>query len=224
MMEELQEAKVQAKEWANPTPAGLVALAVACFAFFALLSGKVEATAMPLVGCWLIGGFVVQLVVALMDLKGGNHAGGNTFLFFSAFFMLVGGLEMFLKYNGIAAGTPLDTRIDGYAWLVLTLVIYLWTPAFFKTFNILSLIVLALDVALPFVALVDLKILPANLTVIAAYALLTAGVLAIYLSAATVVNTAFGKKVYPVLEKRFGSKKRAESENHAESKPLPNQI
>ena len=30
------------KEWANPTPAGLVALAVACFGFFALLSGKVE--------------------------------------------------------------------------------------------------------------------------------------------------------------------------------------
>ncbi len=30
-----QENKI--KEWANPTPAGLVALAVACFGFFAIL-------------------------------------------------------------------------------------------------------------------------------------------------------------------------------------------
>lgn len=37
--------------WANPAPAGLVALGVACFIFFALLSGKVTAGAMPLMGC-----------------------------------------------------------------------------------------------------------------------------------------------------------------------------
>jgi len=40
------------KEWANPTPAGLVALAVACVCFFALLNGYVNPSAMPLVGCW----------------------------------------------------------------------------------------------------------------------------------------------------------------------------
>lgn len=187
------------KEWANPTPAGLVALSVACFCFFGLLNGFVQPSAMPLVGCWLIGGFVVQLIVGLLDLKGGNYAGGNTFLFFSAFFMLVGGIEMFNKYNGIISGVPLDGRIDGYAWLALTIVVYLWTPAFFKSFNLLSLVVLALDVALPFITLNDLKILPASLVPIPAYALLTAGLIAIYLSAALVVNTTFGKTIYPVI-------------------------
>ena len=57
------------KEWANPTPAGLVALAVACFGFFAILSGRVTHDAMPLLGAWLLGGFVVQFIVALLDLK-----------------------------------------------------------------------------------------------------------------------------------------------------------
>jgi len=201
-MENSQQVKVQTTPWANPTPAGLVALAVACFTFFALLNGFVEKSAMPLVGCWLLGGFAVQLVVALLDLKGGNHAGGNTFLFFSAFFMLVGGLEMFVKYSALTAGTPADGRIDGYAWLALTIAVYLWTPAFFKPVSLLSLVVLALDVALPFIFLVDLKVLPASYSPIAAYALLAAGVIALYLGAAQVVNTAFGKTVYPVIGKK----------------------
>jgi len=199
-MENSQEIKVQTKEWANPTPAGLVALAVACLSFFALLNGYVDKSAMPLAGCWLIGGFAVQVIVGILDLKGGNYAGGNTFLFFSAFFMLVGGMEMFQKYNGIVAGAPLDSRIDGYVWLALTIVVYLWTPAFFKSFNLLTLVVLALDVALPFLALIDLKVLPSNLSHIPAYALLAAGLVAVYLSAALVVNTTFGKKIYPVIE------------------------
>ncbi|MDR2018348.1 MAG: hypothetical protein LBQ00_05705 [Syntrophobacterales bacterium] len=188
------------KEWANPTPAGLVALAVACFAFFALLNGYVEKSAMPLIGCWLLGGFVIQIVVALLDLKGGNYAGGNTFLFFSAYFMFVSGLEMFLKYNGIASGAPLDSRVDGYTWLALTLVVYLWTPAFLKTFNLLSIVVLALDVALPFITLLDLKVLPHSYACVPAFALLTSALFAIYLGAALVVNTTFGRTIYPVIE------------------------
>lgn len=186
------------KPWANPTPAGLVALAVACAGFFALLTGLVEHSAMPLLGCWLIGGFVIQIVVALLDLKGGNIAGGNTFLFFSAFFMLVSGTEMLLKYNAIAAGTPLDARIDGFTWCVLAVVVLLWTPAFMKPMGLLSYIVLLLDVALPLIALSDLKLIPAQLTHISAWALLAAGVIAIYLSAAMTVNATLGRNVYPL--------------------------
>jgi len=196
-MEKPQEIKVTIKKWANPTPAGLVALGVACFAFFALLNGFVEPSAMPLLGCWLIGGFLVQVIVALIDFKGGNCAGGNTFLYFSAFFMLVGGLEMFIKSGG-----GVDARIDGYAWIVLALALLLWTPAFLKSFSLLSLIVLALDVALPFITLIDLGVLSGDFKPVPAYALLVAGIIAIYLSGAIVVNTVFGRKIYPVIEKK----------------------
>jgi len=188
----------QIKDWSNPTPAGLVALAVACFCFYALLSGKVTGNAVPLLGFWLIGGFVVQLVVALIDLKNGNATGGNTFLFFSAFFMLVGGLEMIFKFNMATNNILLDARIDGWAWLVLTISLILWTPAFFKTPLVLSLIVLALDVSLPFITLIDLGILSSSYAIIPAWGLLIAGILGIYLAAAIVVNGAFGREVYPM--------------------------
>ncbi len=153
---------------------------------------------MPLLGCWLLGGFVVQFVVALLDLKGQNNTGGNTFLFFSAFFMLVGGLEMIMKFNMINAGITFDARIDGWAWMVLTLATLLWTPAFFKSTRLLTMIVLALDVSLPFITLMDLGILPKSYAVIPAWGLLVAGIIAIYLSSAIVVNTAYGRAVYPL--------------------------
>ena len=188
----------QIKEWSNPTPAGLVALAIACFGFFAMLTGRVTGDALPLLGIWLIGGFVVQLVVALVDLKGGNTTGGNTFLFFSAFFMLVGGFEMLLKFYMITNNIVFDAHIDGWAWLVLTVVVLLWTPAFFKTPLVLSLIVLGLDVALPFITLIDLGILPKSFSPIPGWTLLVVGILGIYLSSAIIVNTAFGKEVYPM--------------------------
>ena len=103
----------QIKEWANPTPAGLVALAVACFGFFALLTGNVTSAAMPLLGFWLLGGFVIQIVVGVIDIKGGNSTGGNTFLFFSAFFMLVSGSEMIFKFLMANNKVILDAHIDG---------------------------------------------------------------------------------------------------------------
>ena len=188
--------KPKTSEWANPTPAGLVALAVACFCFFALLCGHVDRGALPLLGCFLIGGFFIQIIVALLDLKSGNVAGGNTFLYFSAYFMLVSGMEMFIKFFA----TGLDTRIDGWAWLALMLVVLLWTPAFYKTPAILFIIVVVLNVAVPCIALSDLKIFAPEISTvlsnIAGYALLVCGLLGIYLSAAMVVNATYGREIF----------------------------
>jgi uncharacterized protein len=186
------------KEWANPTPAGLVALAVVCVCFFALLNGFVGAGALPLLACWLFGGFIIQLVVALCDLKAGNATGGNTFLFFCAFFMLVTGLEFFLK----SQMTGLDGHIDGWAWLVLAVTLILWTPAFFKSPAMLTVVVLVLDVALPCIALRDIGLFTDAgvnklLASIAAWSLLAAGCAAVYMASATILNGAFGKKVLP---------------------------
>lgn len=186
------------QQWANATPAAMVALAVACFGFFATLTGKVNPEASPLLGIWLLGGFVIQVLVGMLDLKAGASTGGNTFLFFSAFFMLVGGMEMLAKYAASNLGWVLDARIDGWAWLALTLVTWLWTPAYFKSTALLTAIVLCLDVALPFIALADMAVIPKTYTVISAYALLTAGLVAIYLSAATIVNTEYGRSVLPI--------------------------
>lgn len=186
------------QKWANPTPAGLVALAVATFAFFAMLSGSVEPSARLFAGVWLLGGFIVQFIVALVDLRGNNTAGGNTFLFFSAFFMFVSGILLILKWWTAKEGIDVDARIDGYVWIVLTISLILWTPAFFKSTKLLTFVVIFLDIALPFITLMDLGILDSSFSMIPAIFMLLSGCTAIYLAAALVVNATFEKTVFPI--------------------------
>jgi len=184
--------------WANPAPAGLVALAVACFTFYALLSGKVDHSGIPLLACWLIGGCLVQFTVALIELKEGASTGGNVFLFFSAFFMLTGGLEFIIKYFAGVNGWVIDTRIDGWAWMVLWFALWLWTPAYFKSPLPLTLAVLALDVAVPIVALMDLQAVGHAFAPVAANFLLLAGIFGLWTATGIILNTEFGKKIIPM--------------------------
>ncbi|HZK44097.1 MAG TPA: GPR1/FUN34/YaaH family transporter [Syntrophomonadaceae bacterium] len=187
------------KGWANPAPAGLVALAMACFCFFALLTGKVTSAAIPLLGCWLLGGFVVQITVGIIEMLEGNTTGGNVFTFFAAFFMLVGGMEFLLKYFAGVNGLVLDTRIDGWAWATLAIALIMWTPAYLKQSPlIMSLVVLFLDVALPLIALMDMKVISSSFGPIAGISLLIAGILALYVSSSIILNTAFERQVLPM--------------------------
>jgi hypothetical protein len=185
--------------WANPGPAGLVALAMACFTFYALLTGKVDGTCMALMGIWLLGGFVIQIVVGVMELLEGNTTGGNVFTFFSAFFMLVTGLEMILKYFASINGWAMDARIDGWAWLPLAISLFIWTPAYFKSPLSLLCVVLALDVAVPIVAFKDMAVLTAPWAgPTAGTFLLIAGIFGLWTAAGIVLNTAYGRAVLPL--------------------------
>ncbi|MDR1616773.1 MAG: GPR1/FUN34/YaaH family transporter [Syntrophomonadaceae bacterium] len=188
----------QQEGFANPAPAGLVALAIACFAFFAVLSGSVGHSAIPLLGCWLLGGFIVQIVVAYIELKEGQLLGGNVFLVFAAFFMFTGSIEFFVKaYFNTVGGTPIDTQLDGYCWLVLLIILLLWTPAYLKTASaIMGLLVIFLDLGVFFVAFSDLKIMSGG--VYAAYSLLITGIIGIYIAAAIQLNAAFGRTILPL--------------------------
>lgn len=185
--------------WAAPGSAGLVALAVACFTFYAILSGTVEATGAPLLGIWLLGGFVVQIVVALIELKNGHLTGGNVFLFFSAFFMLVGAFGFTFKYFAAINGWPVDTTMDGWAWLPLWITLILWTPAYLKESPaVMSLVVLLLDVAVFFVTFMDMGVVAHSYAPIASYFCFAAGIGSIWVSSAGILNTAFGRTVIPM--------------------------
>jgi uncharacterized protein len=95
--------------FASPGPAGLGALAVACFGFGAVFLGLVKPGGLPLLAAWLIGGCLVQYTTVVMELKDHNITGGNVFLFFSAFFMLgaaLSTLSKFLLLAGAGAFIP----------------------------------------------------------------------------------------------------------------------
>jgi len=185
--------------WANPGPAGLAALAVACFTFYAVLCGKVPGSALPFLACWLMGGFVVQLVVGIIELREGALLGGNVFLFFSGFFMLEGALEFWVETLGKA--DKAGAAIGGWAWLVLLLTLVLWTAPYLKTSPAsLSLAVVMLDIAVFFVTCDKLKILmdPHQAGMIGGYFLLATGILGIYVAAGIQINSAFGKQILPL--------------------------
>ncbi len=184
--------------WANPAPAGLVALGVACFVFFALLGGKVKASCLPLMGVWLLGGFVVQLVVGIVELAEGALTGGNVFLYFSAFFMLVGGLEMQLKFFGGKFAWGLDATIDGWAWLALFISLLFIQFAYYKqSTTVMAILLLSLTIAVFFVAMMDGTWLGPQYKPIAAYLLLLSGICGLYQACAIILNGAFGKTVLP---------------------------
>lgn len=183
---------------ANPGPAGLVALAMAGFTFFAMFTGRVDASAAPLLGIWLLGGCLVQVIVGIMELNHGEIVGGNIFLFFSAFFMFVTGFELIFKYFAGINGWPFDARIDGWAWAALAIALLTWTPGYFKSPLSLIIAVLCLDVAVPVVALTDLGVLSMAWKPVAGYGLGLAGVFGLYTAMGVVLNTTYGRTVIPM--------------------------
>lgn len=187
--------------WATPAPAGLVALAIACFCFFAMLTGRVEPTATPYLAAWLIGGFLVQFVVGLIELRDKNLTGGNVFLFFSAFFMLVGAIKYLIgAYAGEVHGHHIDHRIDGWAWLVLFIALIGWTPAYLKRSPIpLAMIPVVLDPAVAIIFLRDLEVISGpTWNSIAGWLILLGGIFGLYVSSALVLNPAFEREVLPM--------------------------
>jgi succinate-acetate transporter protein len=185
--------------WANPAPAGLTALAIACFTFYALLTGKVELTALPLLGAWLIGGFLVQVIVGFIELKEGSLIGGNVFTVFAAFFMLTGGIEMFVKFIYATQKIALDARMDGWAWLVLSITLLIWCFGYFKTAPLsLNLAVIGLVLACPLISFHDLGLMGASSAVMAGNLLLFTGIMGLYTAGAIILNGAYGKTVLPM--------------------------
>lgn len=185
---------------ADPAPAGLVAFAMACFTFFGIYSGLVKGPmAYPLLACWLLGGFVVQLVVAKGELEHGKMLGGNVFLYFSGFFMLGTACSLMCKTLLPLAGFDISqgATIEGWAWLACTLCLVLWTPGYMKTATaVMGWLIIFTDIALLVLSFKDLGLISGTMVnYLIAYPLLVAGILGIYLCSAMQLNAAFGKEV-----------------------------
>jgi succinate-acetate transporter protein len=197
----MSEAK--AAEWANPAPAGLISLSVAVFMFYAMFSGSVNAPGcFPIMGFWLLGAFVVQIVTALIELKKGNLNGGNVFLFFSAFFCFTTGSELIFKYFAIVNqwAPAYDGRVDGWSWLALGIALIPITICYLKKSPLsMNLMVLSLDFAVIFIVGMDLGIMDqAVYAPIAAYGCLSAGIFALYTVSAMFLNSNFERAILPM--------------------------
>lgn len=184
----------------SPGPAGLGALAVACFGFGAVFSGKVGLGGLPLLSAWLVGGGIVQYTVAVMELKDHNMTGGNVFLFFSAFFMFGAALSVLAKYlmlSGMIGTVKPESMVEGFCWMAGASFLTAVTPSYLKSPIPLFLIVLLLDVVLWMIVGLDMGTFGVELKPMIGYLLYAAGWIAIYLVAAIVNNNIFGRVVLP---------------------------
>lgn len=186
--------------FANVAPAGLIALAMACWAFWAMYTGRVNGTAAPVLAAWMIGGGLVQYAVGWMELRNGDIRGGNVFLFFGAFFMFVTALSLMTKYLLAQNGMPMDARIEGYCWMACAIGLILCTPAYAtKGSKVMFVVVVIVDVCLVIIALMDMAAIPkAVYAPPTGWALFVVGCLGLYMAGAVMVNTMFGKSVFPV--------------------------
>ncbi len=184
----------------SPGPAGLGALAVACFGFGAVFSGKVGLGGLPLLAAWLVGGGIVQYTVAVMELKDHNMTGGNVFLFFSAFFMFGAALSVIAKYlmlSGMIGTVKPESMVEGFCWMAGAAFLTAVTPSYLKSPTPLLLIVLLLDVVLWLIVGLDMGLLGAEIKPVIGYLLYASGWIAIYLVAAIVNNNIYGRVVLP---------------------------
>jgi len=190
----------QEHSFATPGPAGLGALAMACFTFWAIFTGKVTHDALPLLSCWLVGGFICQFVAGVIELKDHNVTGGNVFLFFSAFFMATAALSTATKYGLHHAGLPFDGRIEGWAWMAGAAFLTLMTPNYLKSTKLLFWAVVLIDIALWCIVCLDLRLAinRALFAGIVGWTLFFAGWAGIYLAGATAMAVQFGKPILPI--------------------------
>lgn len=182
----------------TPAPASLGAFALACLGFGAVYLGQVQLGGLPLLAAWLVGGCLIQLVAAVVELKDKNLVSGNVFLYFSGIFMLAAALSVIAKFLMITHGIKPDPTIEGWLWLGGTAFLVGMTPAYAKSNLLLFLIVLCADVALGMIGFLDLGLLGATTKPIIGYLCVTCGVLALYLVLAIVTNTTYGKAIFPV--------------------------
>lgn len=187
--------------WANPMPAGLTAFSIAVFIFYAMFTGKVPmGPSYAIAGIWLIGGFFVQIAVGIIELKMGSVAGGNTFTWFSAYFMLVTGSVWVFEYFAHIYGWQFDAHIAGWTWLAMGSILILEWPGFAKTMPLTVFLGISLmNLSVPLIIGINLGLLPAaQYAPIAGNLAGLTGVLMAYSAAAAFNNAIFGKAIFPL--------------------------
>jgi succinate-acetate transporter protein len=188
----------------TPGPAGLGALAVACFGFGAVFTGKVGLGGFPLLAAWLVGGGIVQYTVAVMELKDHNMTGGNVFLFFAAFFMFGAALSVMSKYlmlSGVIGSVKPEPMVEGFCWMAGAAFLSAVTPAYLKSPTPLFILVLLLDIVLWLIVGLDMGMIGAQIKPTVGYLLYASGWIGVYLVAAIVNNHIYGRVILPT----FGS-------------------
>lgn len=186
--------------WANPSPAGTISLGFAVMMFFALLTGKVPSDGHIVAGLWLMGAFVIQLAVGLIELNMGSDVGGNIYLWFGSFFCLATGLVFIWEYFAHIYHWPINLTLQGYLWICIWLVMWINWPIFLKKFpKTLGITFSVMNICAPLMALMNLGMISGKVYApIIGWLMLVAAIPALYTGAAMITNKSLEKEMFPL--------------------------
>jgi len=179
------------RKYPNPAPLGLAGFALTTWLLSMINAGWFSGDAVNLVlACALAYGGTAQLIAGVMELPRGNTFGATAFISYGAFWWSFALFVLFLHDN-------VPTAFVGwylFLWGVFTF--YMWLGTF-RSAKVLQAIFLALWITFFLLAAGDWTG-SAALRAAGGYMGLVTAALAFYLSAAEIVNEAYGREVIPV--------------------------
>lgn len=192
---------------ANPSPLGLLGLAmvtlVACTQKLAITGGEAHSTALVIPWAIFLGA-TAQLMAGIYDFKHNNTFGATAFCGYALFWYAVAMTWMMQNgMFGMKAGLILDSKQLGFAFLGYFIFTLYMTLGSMGTNKVLFIIFSLIDVLFLGLFMYTLGWGGHFFAQLAGYSELLISLVSFYGSAATVLNTHYGKTVLPV-GKPFG--------------------
>ncbi|HEY1610691.1 MAG TPA: acetate uptake transporter [Paraburkholderia sp.] len=181
----------QARNYPNPAPLGLAGFALTTWLLSMINAGWFSGDALNLVlACAFAYGGTAQMIAGIMELPRGNTFGATAFISYGAFWWSFALFVVFLHDKVPAA------FVGWYLFLWGVFTFYMWIGTF-RSPKALQAIFLALWITFFLLAAGDWTG-SAALHVAGGYVGLVTAVLAFYLSAAEIINEAYGREILPV--------------------------
>ena len=175
---------------ANPAPLGLAGFAFTTWMLSMVNAGWYPAGSVGLVLALAMAyGGTAQLVAGVLEYKKGNTFGTVAFFSYGAFWW-----SFALYAHFFAAGVP-QAFVGWYLFVWGVFTFYMWL-ATFRANMALQLVFLALWVTFVLLAIGNWGM--ASMGTLGGYVGMVTAILAFYLSAAEVINEAFGRSVLPI--------------------------
>ena len=196
-MNQSQTQKVQMVS-ADPSAIGLFGLAMVTLVASSAKLGWTEGVSFVLPWAIFLGG-IAQLIASMLDAKHKNTFGTTAFGAFGLFWLGVG-TSWLIQFGvfGEAAAQAVDPKQLGIAYIGYLIFSVFMTIGAMETHKVLFFIFVLIDFLFIGLSLSTLGVMPEVMHTVAAVSELGIALLSFYGSAASVLNTHFGKVTLPV--------------------------
>lgn len=183
-----------AVEWGDPFPLGLASFGISALVLASVMSGLIDAAATPAVlSLALALGFTTELIAGVIHFRRGETFPGLVFTAYAGFWLSYALLVQFYAPM-VAADGPAITGMFLLAWALFSTYMLL---AALRT-NATTIAIFVLLTAVFYLAALGAFTENAALGHLAGYVLIFDALLALYASAAIIVNTTWERTVLPV--------------------------